>query len=569
MRSIADPFVVRLPAGARVRTRLRLTPVDEAVLRAVGAHLGRLAGHDLAWRCRLGRSDDQRTVRKHAATSQSSSRWAGTITRTSNDQWQRGLTNLANHQLGLRRAVRSIRTRLAVPVGGKQGRVHGYATQAERYAKQRRLQHLEGELAKVEDRLSSARVSVCRGGHRLAKLRHRLDHVDVKLTEAEWQACWQARRWFLTADGDATKRWGNETIRVHPEQQWLELRLPTPMAGLSNTPGRACTYRLACPVTFHHRRDEWAVQAATGPVRYDISYQPGRNRWYLDASWQTKATQPPAPDELRRSRALGVDLNADHLACWVLDSSGNPVGRPHTIPLYLDALSTSTRDGRLRVAIAALLRLARTNGCRSIVVEDLDFTDARLTGRETLGRGRRARCFRKIISGMPIRRFRSFLAGMAANADLWVIAVDPSWTSKWGQRYWLAPLNRSTKSSIAITRHHAAAVVIARRGQGVGARRRQGVAGHDQRIVAGELPARPDQRLPDHKGPGPPGGQRAAARPWKTRPAERSKLGNQVVQDRSGPPGRPYVLLNSVGTVPERSRRLTTLLTPSACMETP
>jgi hypothetical protein len=66
------------------------------------------------------------------------------------------------------------------------------------------------------------------GGHRLAKLRHRLDHVDVKLTEAEWQACWQARRWFLTADGDATKRWGNETIRVHPEQQWLELRLPTP-----------------------------------------------------------------------------------------------------------------------------------------------------------------------------------------------------------------------------------------------------------------------------------------------------------------------------------------------------
>jgi hypothetical protein len=360
MRSIADPFVVRLPAGARVRTRLRLTPVDEAVLRAVGAHLGRLAGHDLAWRCRLGRSDDQRTVRKHAATSQSSSRWAGTITRTSNDQWQRGLTNLANHQLGLRRAVRSIRTRLAVPVGGKQGRVHGYATQAERYAKQRRLQHLEGELANVEDRLSSARVSVCRGGHRLAKLRHRLDRVDVELTEAEWQACWQARRWFLTADGDATKRWGNETIRVHPEQQWLELRLPTPMAGLSNTPGRACTYRLACPVTFHHRRDEWAVQAATGPVRYDISYQPGRNRWYLDASWQTKATQPPAPDELRRSRALGVDLNADHLACWVLDSSGNPVGRPHTIPLYLDALSTSTRDGRLRVAIAALLRLART-----------------------------------------------------------------------------------------------------------------------------------------------------------------------------------------------------------------
>jgi hypothetical protein len=66
------------------------------------------------------------------------------------------------------------------------------------------------------------------------------------------------------------------------------------------------------------------------------------------------------------------------------------------------------------------------------VVEDLDFTDARQTGRETLGRGRRARWFRKTVSGMPTRRFRTFLAGMAANADLWVIAVDPGWTSKWG-----------------------------------------------------------------------------------------------------------------------------------------
>ena len=527
MRSIAGPFVVGPPAGARVRTRLRLSPADEAVLRAVGAHLGRLAGGDLAWRCRLGGGNDQWATRKRMATNESSSRWAGTITRTSNDQWSRGLRSLVDHRIGLRRAIRSIRRRLTAPVGGRWGRVNGYATQAERYAKQRRLQHLEAELAKVEGRLNAARISVCRGSHRLAKLRHHLDRADVDRSMAEWQATWQARRWFLTADGDATKRWGNETIRVHPEQLWMELRLPTPLARLSNTPGRACTYRLRCPVTFSYRRDEWMAQAASGSVRYDISYQPNRNRWYLDASWQTREIRPPSLDELRRSRALGVDLNADHLACWVLDSSGNPVGPPHTVPLRLNALSASTRDGRLREAIAAILRLARMNECRSIVIENLDFTDARQTGRETLGRGRRARYLRKTISGMPTSRFRTFLAGMAANADLWVIAVDPGWTSKWGQRYWLAPLSRTTKSSIAITRHHAAAVVIARRGQGVGARRRQGVTGRDQRIVAGELPARPDQRLPDYEGPGPPGGQRAAVVPRKTRPAERTSSGTR------------------------------------------
>jgi hypothetical protein len=40
LRPIAGPFVVAAPAGARVRTRLRVSPQDEAVLRAVGTHLG-------------------------------------------------------------------------------------------------------------------------------------------------------------------------------------------------------------------------------------------------------------------------------------------------------------------------------------------------------------------------------------------------------------------------------------------------------------------------------------------------------------------------------------------------
>jgi hypothetical protein len=161
-----------------------------------------------------------------------------------NDQWQPELLNLANRRLGLRRAIRSIRRRLAAPVGGRQGPVHGYATRAERYAKQRRLQRLETELVEVEDRLRGGRVSVCRGGRRQARLRHNLDRIGVELAASEWRARWQAKRWFLTADGDATKRWGNETIRVHPDEQWLELRLPTRWPIYPTRPGaRAPTVR--------------------------------------------------------------------------------------------------------------------------------------------------------------------------------------------------------------------------------------------------------------------------------------------------------------------------------------
>src|SRR5438552_1586740 len=90
LREIAAPFVVAAPAGARVRTRLRVTAEDEAVLRAAGRHLGSLAGRDLAARVREGRLGPKgkavsRRERKRALTALSSSRWAGAITRTSED----------------------------------------------------------------------------------------------------------------------------------------------------------------------------------------------------------------------------------------------------------------------------------------------------------------------------------------------------------------------------------------------------------------------------------------------------------------------------------------------------
>jgi hypothetical protein len=492
----------------------------------------------------------QRAARKRALTAASSSRWAGTITRNSGDQWARAYANLLNARTGQRRAVKHLRARLAVGVGQARGRgrgrVPGYQSQAERFEKQRRLQHLQARLGEVEERLAAGRVSVCRGGRRLARLRHVVAGAGdsgsgkTEVTEARWRERWEAERLYLTADGEADMAWGNQTIRVHPDQQWLELRLPSPLAHLSNTPGRAATYRLSCPVTFTHRASEWAAQVATGAVRYDLFFDPAKRRWYADASWRLPARQVPSPEELRQDRAVAVDLNAGHLDGWVLDPSGNPVGEPRTIPLDLDGLPASTRDGRLRDAVAAIIRLAKAHGCRSITVENLDFSDARQAGRETLGRGRRGKAFRRTVAGMPTRAFRDLLVGMAANAELWVVAVDPAWTSKWGERYWRAPLTLSTKTSVTVSRHHAAAVVIGRRGLGFGARRRPGVTRPHRRMGKGELPARLGRQAVGRQGPGPPGGQRAAAQPRKTYPAERTGLGDQVVQDRLGPPVSAY-----------------------------
>ncbi|MDT5400783.1 MAG: hypothetical protein QOH27_506 [Mycobacterium sp.] len=67
-------------------------------------------------------------------------------------------------------------------------------------------------------------------------------------------------------------------------------------------------------------------------------------------------------DELRCGPVLGVDLNDDHLAAYVLDGSGNPVGKPITIPLHTAGLPATQRDGRVRAAITALLDAAAHAG---------------------------------------------------------------------------------------------------------------------------------------------------------------------------------------------------------------
>jgi hypothetical protein len=239
---------------------------------------------------------------------------------------------------------------------------------------------------------------------------------------------------------------------------------------LSNTRSRVITYRLGCPVVFHHRATEWAAQAESGAIRYDITFDSSRRRWYLDASWQLPQTRSPALETLRSGSALGLDLNANHLDCWVLDHCGNPIGLPCTVPLNTAGLPATARDGRVRTAITSVISLATTHACHTVIIESLDFADARQTGRETLGRGRRGKRFRHTISGIPTRRFRDRLVGMTATANLWVVTVDPGWTSAWGRRYWHGALNKSSRR--AISEHHAAAVVIGRRGLGLGARRR-------------------------------------------------------------------------------------------------
>ncbi|MEH0578202.1 transposase [Streptomyces sp. B21-108] len=492
LRPTAAPFVALGPTGVAIRTRLKeLAARDEKVLKLVGAHLGSLASRDLAGRCRDGLEHSSRTwaVRKQALTAESSSRWAGSITKATHDQWALSRRGQLAHIQSLEAGVRAIRHRLSLPLGekGSKRAPGGYRTRQEWHAKSRRLHVLEDRLQRERTDWAGGVVHVVRGSRKLARARHNLDAAGP--AEAAWRERWEAARWFLAADGESGKKFGNETIRVTLDGE-VSIKLPAPLAGLANSPhGR---YVLAGRVAFRHRGTEWADRvAANRAVAYRIHLDVARGRWYLTASWQIPPTQTIPMATALADGVIGVDTNDEHLAAWRLDTDGNPIGNPRRFSF--DRSGTAAhRDAQIRHALTRLLNWAKTCGVKAIAVENLDFAADKT--REKHGRKKH---FRQLISGMPTAKLRARLISMADHTGVAIIAVDPAYTSRWGAQHWQKPLTSNKRKT---TRHDAAAVAIGRRAQGHPIRRRTAPPPHDQSDRAGHRSVQANGRAPEREG---------------------------------------------------------------------
>ncbi len=365
--------------------------------------------------------------------------------------------------------------RLVLSVGkGKKKKKRGYATKGERYQKQRRRQKLAARLSDTEQRLVEGRLSIVLGGKRLLRNRHNLQAAGITLDE--WRHQWNAKRMFISADGEAGKAWGNETIRVAPhsgDDYTVTIRLPSPLAHLSNTPGRTSTYRLSAPIRWHHLAGEWEAQASSDrAVGYHVRFDADRERWYITASWSQSPKESPGVKEAAKSgRCLAIDVNSGHVDARILDVHGNPVGRPirKNIP---ERGSSAHRLGALREAVSQLVKWAQRRGVTVIAIEKLNFADVRTQGRQRGRRGKAGKTTRRKVCGIPTAKFVHTIASAAYRNGMVVIAVDPAYTSIWGARYWKKPLDRSRRQRG--DRHQAAAVVIGRRSQGHSEKRKDG-----------------------------------------------------------------------------------------------
>ncbi|TMR94705.1 IS200/IS605 family accessory protein TnpB-related protein [Nonomuraea basaltis] len=573
LRAIDAPFVAPGPSGVAIRTRIKgMSQRDEEILWEAGTLLGRLAAADLKARCRYGTGHDKHAwaERKRALTVLSSARWAGSITKASNDQWALSRRNQAAFIAERRAAVATISHRLSLPVGepGTKDKPGGYRSKHEYFVKSRRLGMLEGQLAQAQADDDAGRVHVCRGGRRLLNNRHHLlddltgpDTPGLSPEEltaeaghrvGQWRTRWNAKRLFLHADGETGKRWGNLTIRLTPEGE-VSLKLPAALAHRANAPHG--WYVLDGRATFTYRGAEWADRVhADRAVAYTINYDADRDRWYITAAWQ------PAPAPILPLQAalvagcVGVDTNDDHLAAWRLDVHGNPVGDPKRFCYDLSG-SSAHRDAQIRHALTRLLHWARREGVKAIAIEDLDFADEKT--REKHGRRKR---FRNLISRFPTARLRARLTSMAAEAGIQVVAVDAAYTSKWGAQHWRKPLTTKERQ---VTRHDAASIAIGRRALGHKIRRRTAPPPRHQSDAAGHrtvqarahaqacgdgVPGREGTRPPE-PGPrtrcvkpkpmppiGPPAGPTTGP-PGASGGVAGRKAGDQRAQDRSGHAG--------------------------------
>ncbi|MBB5805405.1 hypothetical protein F4560_005173 [Saccharothrix ecbatanensis] len=93
-------------------------------------------------------------------------------------------------------------------------------------------------------------------------------------------------------------------------------------------------------------------------------------RWYITASWQRPPTPTVPWPAARTAGVVGVDFNADHLACY---RHGNPVGGPHRFSFDLSG-TADHRDAQIRHALTRLLHWAEQTDVTAIAVEDLDFS---------------------------------------------------------------------------------------------------------------------------------------------------------------------------------------------------
>ena len=335
---------------------------------------------------------------------------------------------------------------------GRQGQIH---------QKKRRLANLRHRLSVLEADIAAGRVRLCFGSTRLwRKQRHLADNGYG--SHQEWLKDWRDSRsdeFFVLGSRDETAGCQLCVATVADDGTLtLRLRMPDCLTGqhdkylviegvrfaYGHEQVLAALQSNADYAAYRRQHGEKAARA-TG-LGQAVSY-----RFKRDAKgWRVFVTTnmmvvPVVTDQ--RLGAIGVDVNADHLAVAETDASGNCLNAWRT-PLVTYGKSQRKAEALIGGAVASVVRYAREVG-KPVVIEKLDFR------RKKAGLEGESRRYSRMLSSFSYGKVKAYFISRGYRQGVEVHQVNPAFSSVIGRVKFMERYGLSV--------HQAAALVLARR----------------------------------------------------------------------------------------------------------
>ncbi len=334
-----------------------------------------------------------------------------------------------------------------------------------------KLHQKKRRLAAMRSRLAAMKADHAAGAVRLCFGSKKLFHAQFDLAangydnHAAWKRDWdqaRTRQFFVLGSQDETA--GNQSCQASVAADGsldLQIRLPdslvahgthTVVRGIAFAYGHpSIVAALASSERIHGQTK--AGKPTVKRVGTALSYRFVRD----DAGWRIFVSVQAQPVETRSHKALGavgVDINADHLAVSETDRFGNLID---TRRIHLVTYGKTTDQAKALIGDAAVrfIDQARAAG-KPVVMEALNFQKKKAELEAV--KSKQAR----LLSSLSCNKIASSVKAAAFRAGVEVIEVNPAYTSVIGA------INFAQVKGISV--HQGAAYAIARRGLGLSER---------------------------------------------------------------------------------------------------
>ena len=337
----------------------------------------------------------------------------------------------------------------------------GRATPQKLHQKRRRLANLKYRLRNVSADTDSGRLRLCFGSKKLWRSQYHLEANGYE-SHAEWLDDWRYARsneFFVLGSRDETAGCQLCVASVADDGSlMLRLRMPDCLAQeygkhlvIENVRFAYGHEQVLAALQSNAdykdcRRQQGEKAARATDLGQAISYRFKRDArgWRVFAT--TRMVKTPVLTD-RSLGAIGVDLNADHLAVTETDRSGNFVNA-FSVPLVTYGKSAHQAEALIGDAVARVVEYAR-QARKPLVIERLNFQrkKAALEG-ESRGRSR-------MLSSFGYGRMKAYLLSRGYRQGVEVCQVNPAYSSLIGRVKFMERYGLSV--------HQAAALALARR----------------------------------------------------------------------------------------------------------